>query len=141
MEKYSHSITVLTLLLFLVSCSKDTSKKAQSTNVKTKASEKTELLCWKDVRAGELPPEGAYYAIDSLVKKWGLCYERIETGCEIDNNTIKLQEDAERSNDLYFKSLEKKLGKNWKQQFDKELHVLDSINWIGISEQIRSMNK
>ncbi|WP_080779239.1 hypothetical protein [Chryseobacterium phocaeense] len=141
MEKYNHSIIVLAMFLFQVSCSQDTSKKAQSANAKTKTSDKTELLCWKDIRVGELPPEGAYYAIDSLVKKWGLCYERVETGCEIDDKTRKLQREAERSNDLYFKSLEHKLGKNWKQQFDKELHIADSINWIKISEQIRSMNK
>lgn len=139
MEKLTTSMILLSVALFMISCSPDAAKKTKSAisnDVK-----KTEPLCWKDIRAGELPPAGAYDAIDSLVKKWDLCYERIETGCDITDSTRKIQKEADRTNEVYFKSLEKKLGKNWKQHFDKELRVSDSINWIKISERIRSMNE
>ncbi|PIF45923.1 hypothetical protein CLU96_2938 [Chryseobacterium sp. 52] len=119
------------LSFFLISCTQDKVKKTTP---------EKEPLCWKDIRIGELPPEGAYDGIDSLVKKWNLCYERIETGCEVTDSITKLQGQYERSNNIYFKSLEKKLGKNWKQQFDKELHVSDSINWIKINREIDRLN-
>lgn len=135
MKRNTISIAAFILSFFMGSCSPDASKKTKS------SLQKAEILCWKDIKAGELPPEGAYYAIDSLVKKWGLCYERIETGCEVNDSIRTIQKEADRSNDKYFKSLEKKLGKNWKQKFDRELQNLDSINWIKISEQIRSANK
>ncbi len=51
-----------------------------------------------------------------------------------------LKKQYEASNELYFESLEKKLGKNWKQDFDKELHTLDSINWIRIKREMDSLN-
>ncbi|MBL1221003.1 hypothetical protein JET18_09150 [Chryseobacterium sp. L7] len=138
MKRNTISIAAFILSFFMGSCSPDASKKAKPSK---SSLQKAEILCWKDIKAGELPPEGAYYAIDSLVKKWGLCYERIETGCEVNDSIRTIQKEADRSNDKYFKSLEKKLGKNWKQQFDQELQVLDSINWIKISEQITSANK
>ncbi|WP_223607827.1 hypothetical protein [Chryseobacterium sp. OSA05B] len=115
----------------IISCTPDGAKKT---------TQKTEPLCWKDIRVGELPPEGAYGGIDSLVKKWNLCYERIETGCEVTDSITRLQRKYDRSNGIYFKSLEKKLGKNWKQQFDKELQVADRINWIKINKQIDRLN-
>ncbi|MGK6341013.1 hypothetical protein ACMGDK_02170 [Chryseobacterium sp. DT-3] len=123
---------VLVLPFYIISCTPDVTKKT---------AQKTEPLCWKDIRVGELPPEGAYSGIDSLVKKWNLCYERIETGCEITDSITRLQKQYEHSNTIYFKSLEKKLGKNWKQQFDKELRVSDSINWIKINREIDSLNQ
>lgn len=124
-------IALLTTPFFLISCNTDAAKKT---------TQKTEPLCWKDIRVGELPPEGAYDGIDSLVKKWNLCYERIETGCEITGSISKLKRQYERSNNIYFKSLEKKLGADWKQQFDRELQLLDSINWIRIRREIDSLN-
>ena len=139
MEKLTVSMILLAAVLFMISCNPDAVKKTKSAT--SDDVKKTEPLCWKDIRAGELPPVGAYDAIDSLVKKWNLCYERIETGCVITDSTRKIQKEADRTNEIYFKSLEKKLGKNWKQQFDKELHLSDSINWIKISEQMRKMNK
>jgi len=139
MEKLTASMILLAAVLFMISCNPDAAKKTKSET--SDDVKKTEPLCWKDIRAGELPPVGAYDAIDSLVKKWDLCYERIETGCVITDSTRKIQKEADRTNEVYFKSLEKKLGKNWKQQFDKELHLSDSINWIKISEQMRRMNK
>lgn len=118
--------------LLVISCTPDAVKKTV---------QKTEPLCWKDIRIGELPPVGAYDGIDSLVKKWDVCYERIEAGCEINDSITKLEKAYQHSNTVYFKSLEKKLGKNWKQQFDRELHVLDSINWIRINREIDSLNR
>lgn len=139
MEKLTAPMLLLSAALFVISCNPETAKKTKS--VTADVENKSEPLCWKDIRAGELPPVGAYDAIDSLVKKWNLCYERIETGCEITDSTRKIQKEADRTNEIYFKSLEKKLGKNWKQQFDKELHRSDSINWSKISEQMRNMNE
>jgi hypothetical protein len=80
-------------------------------------------------------------AIDSLVKKWNLCYERIEAGCIITDSIEDLKKQYEASNKIYFKSLEKNLGKNWKQQFDKELQTSDSINWIRIRYETDSLNQ
>ncbi|HCA09669.1 hypothetical protein [Chryseobacterium sp.] len=127
------TITVVLLTIpFIISCTPDVAKKAV---------QKTGPLCWKDIRIGELPPQGAYDGIDSLVKKWNLCYERIETGCEANDSITRLQRQSDRSNMMYFKSLEKKLGKNWKQQFDKELQIADSINWIKINREIDLLNR
>lgn len=139
MKKCTIAMMLTAILPFMISCSPDAAKKTKS--VRSDDVKKAETLCWKDIRAGELPPVGAYDAIDSLVKKWNLCYERIETGCEITDSIRKIQNEADQTNEIYFKSLEKKLGKDWKKQFDRELHLSDSINWIKISEQIRSMNK
>ncbi|MCT2563916.1 hypothetical protein [Chryseobacterium herbae] len=123
---------LLTITFAITSCTPDGAKKA---------TQKTEPLCWKDIRVGELPPEGAYDGIDSLVKKWNLCYERIETGCEVTDSITQLQKQYDSSNTMYFKSLEKKLGKNWKKQFDHELQIADSINWIKINREIDSLNQ
>ncbi|NML68551.1 hypothetical protein HHL23_01885 [Chryseobacterium sp. RP-3-3] len=125
-------VSIICGSFFLIGCKPDTSKKTVY---------QTEALCWKDLRIGELPPQGAYDGIDSLVKKWNLCYERIETGCEVTDSITQLQKQYERSNTIYFKSLEKKLGKSWKLQFDRELHLLDSINWIKINRKIDRLNQ
>lgn len=124
-------IGLLILSFFLIGCKPDISKKTVH---------QTEPLCWKDLRIGELPPQGAYDGIDGLVKKWNLCYERIEAGCEVTDSITQLQKQYDRANTIYFKSLEKKLGKNWKLQFDRELHLSDSINWIKINREIDSLN-
>ncbi|AZA50119.1 hypothetical protein EG346_18900 [Chryseobacterium carnipullorum] len=124
-------LSIVGMFLMLTACQPDASKKAVHS---------AESLCWKDIRIGELPPQGAYDGIDSLVKKWNLCYERIETGCEVTDSITQLQKEYERSNAMYFKSLEKKLGKNWKKQFDQELHRSDSIHWIKINREIDRLN-
>jgi hypothetical protein len=96
--------------------------------------------CWTDFRIGELPPLGYYYAMDSLVKKWDLCYTREESGCEVNDSIRILQQKYKASNEAYFESLKAKLGNDWKQKFDKEYHILDSINWIKINKTIESLN-
>lgn len=96
-------------LLIFISCKKEPFK---SSTASTLSKENTGSLCWKDLRYGELPPEGAYAAIDSMVKKWNLCYERIETGCVITDSIENLKKQYKASNQLYFESLEKKLGKD-----------------------------
>lgn len=133
-ERFFSSVSrgLVIIPLLVISCTPDAVKKT---------AQKTEPLCWKDIRIGELPPVGAYDGIDSLVKKWDLCYERIEAGCEVKDSVAKLEKAYEHSNTVYFKSLEKKLGKNWKQQFERELHLLDSINWIRINREIDSLNR
>ncbi|SHF80336.1 hypothetical protein [Chryseobacterium vrystaatense] len=133
-ERFFSSVSrgLVIIPLLVISCTPDAVKKT---------AQKTEPLCWKDIRIGELPPVGAYDGIDSLVKKGHLCYERIEAGCEVNDSMAKLERAYEHSNTVYFNSLEKKLGKNWKQQFEGELHLLDSINWIRINREIDSLNR
>ncbi|UEQ77436.1 hypothetical protein [Chryseobacterium arthrosphaerae] len=128
----------IALWFVFVSCKPDP---APVTRTSQKSVKTTDSLCWKDFRYGELPPVGAYDAIDSLVKKWNLCYERIEAGCVITDSIKNLKKQYQASNKLYFESLEKKLGKNWKQDFDKELHTLDSINWISIKRKMDALNR
>jgi hypothetical protein len=94
--------------------------------------------CWTDFRIGELPPVGYYDGIDSLVKKWDLCYTRMDGGCVMDDSTKTLSKQYKIENEKYFKQLEAKLGKNWKQQFDKELHILDSINWVKMNDKLHA---
>lgn len=125
------------LLFFLLSCKPDVTNKSTVTK---KTIKNKEPLCWKDLRYGELPPVGAYDGIDSLVKKWNLCYERIEAGCEITDSIQDLKNQYEASNAIYFKNLEARLGKDWKRVFDKELQVADSINWIKIKQEINRLN-
>ncbi|AZA83695.1 hypothetical protein C1637_14360 [Chryseobacterium lactis] len=128
-----NTILVASLLFFLFSCKKPDAPK--------QAEEKKDSLCWNDFRYGELPPERAYHGIDSLVKKWNLCYHRIEAGCVITDSIEKLKKQYESSNAIYFKSMEKTLGKDWKQRFDQQLAIADSINWIKIKEEIDRQNQ
>lgn len=81
-------------------------------------------LKWIDYRQGELPPEGYYSALDSTIKKWGIRYERIEGGCEIIPGE---KQRYEQHNEKYFEQLEKQFGMGWRQRFDQEVRILDSI--------------
>lgn len=85
--------------------------------------QKTALL-WTDYRIGELPPEGYYDAMDSVVKKWNIRYKRVEGGCEA---TPEDKKKNEAGNAAYFRELEGQYGKHWKAQFTKEVRELDSI--------------
>ncbi|UIR56802.1 hypothetical protein LZQ00_03050 [Sphingobacterium sp. SRCM116780] len=98
-------------------------------------------LLWIDYRLGELPPQGAYDGIDTLVKKYKLRYQRIEAGCEIGEEEERLKAKYANQNQRYFQEMEKVHGKDWKKQFDEELHVLDSTNGIQLVKQIDSINK
>jgi len=92
-------------------------------------------------RLGELPPQGTYDGIDTLVKKYKLRYQRIDAGCEIGPAEELLKARYAYQNQRYFREMEKVHGKDWKKQFDAELHVLDSINEIRIVKQQDSLNK
>lgn len=81
-------------------------------------------LKWVDYREGELPPIGYYSALDSVIKKWGIRYERIEGGCEV---VPGQKQRHERNNKKYFGLLEKKFGKDWRERFDEEVSTLDSL--------------
>lgn len=135
-----HNILWIGALFTLISCKPDPSK-SRTASTPSKAIQNTDKLCWKDLRCGELPPVGAYDPIDSMVKKWDLCYERIEAGCVITDSIENLKKQYKASNQLYFESLEKKLGKDWKKHFDRELQTLDSINWIKIKREMDSLNR
>jgi hypothetical protein len=126
---------VLTVLLTSCNNTLDSSKMAIDTKSDSVSG------CWIDFRIGELPPMGYYDGIDSLVKRWNLCYTRMEGGCVIDDSTEFLSKKYKIENDKYFTQLEAKLGKDWKLKFDSELHILDSINWIKINSINASLKK
>jgi|GEM_PF-1105273 len=130
-------LLLLSSVSFFCSCN---TNEANQNNKVIALQKEVPTLCWTDFRVGGLPPQGAYDGIDSLVRKWNLCYERIENGCEVSDSVVALQKHYDSLNNLYFKSLEPKYGKNWKQQFDAELHLLDSINWTKISQE-NSLNQ
>jgi hypothetical protein len=127
----------LIFCLFLLSCNNALDP------TKTDIVTKTDAIagCWTDFRIGELPPVGYYDGIDSLVKKWNLCYTRLEGGCVLDDSTEVLRKKYKMENENYFVQLESKLGKDWKLKFENELRVLDSMNWIKINKTINSLNK
>ena len=86
-------------------------------------------LKWTDYREGELPPVGYYDALDSVIKKWNIRYERIEGGCE----PAPLEKHRyEKGNRAYFQLLEKQYGKDWRLRFDDEVKAVglyfDKIN-------------
>lgn len=86
-------------------------------------------LKWTDYREGELPPVGYYDALDSVIKKWNIRYERIEGGCE----PAPLEKRRyEKGNGEYFQLLEKQYGKDWRRRFDDEVKTVgryfDKIN-------------
>lgn len=101
----------------LNSCKND-SKKLEIESLDNHASN----LKWIDYKIGTLPPEGAYDAFDSIIKKWNINYERIESGCEPDSVE---QKKYEKDNPKYFAELEKKFGKNWRRKFDQEVENLE----------------
>ncbi|SIO50134.1 FEKKY domain-containing protein [Chitinophaga niabensis] len=110
---------LLVWMIFTVSCL----QKAPDKRASAVKKDETALL-WTDYRIGELPPEGYYDAIDSVVKKWNINYKRVEGGCEA---TVKDKEKHEAGNAGYFQELEKQYGKHWREQFNKEVRELDSI--------------
>ncbi len=82
---------------------------------------------WIDYVLGGPPLPNEFKAIDSLTKKYNINYKRVEFGCEYTNNDILQKEKYNIENAKYFKELEAVLGKNWKQNFDKEKVKLDSL--------------
>lgn len=102
-------------LIFIVSCLQKTSDK--------KPPKDAAVLLWTDYRIGELPPEGYYYARDSIIRKWNIRYKRIEGGCEA---TLADKKKYEAGNAGYFLELEKQHGEHWQEQFEKEVRELDS---------------
>jgi len=118
LTKINTSLYSLLLLLF-VAC-----------NEKPKASDSDRVaqvdtaLKWVDYRIGELPPVGYYDAIDSIIKKWNIRYERVEGGCEVISGE---KESYEKHNYKYFQELEQKYGRDWRAKFDAEVQHLDSL--------------
>lgn len=107
------------VLLVLVACN-DVPKVAD----KVTATEVDTSLKWVDYRIGEPPPVGYYDAIDSIIKKWDIRYERVEGGCEV---IYGEKESYEKHNYKAFRELEKKYGKDWRAKFDAEVQHLDSL--------------
>jgi hypothetical protein len=104
--------------------------KKEVTNLTKIVSEKPKQVqgIWVDYIIGEPPMIHEFDGIDTLVKKWKINYTRILAGCERSDSVIEIEKKYEIANQIYFKKLESKLGKNWKQKFDLELKKLDSLN-------------
>ncbi len=88
---------------------------------------------WIDLILGGPPLPNEFEAIDLLIKKYNINYKRIEMGCEFSNKDIILRENYEIENALYFKELEKTLGKNWKNNFDLEKSKIDCLNIVKLN--------
>lgn len=83
---------------------------------------------WVDYIVGEPPMINEFNGIDTLVKKWKINYTRILGGCEKNDSVVEIEKKHEIKNKIYFKKLEIKLGKNWRQKFDLELKKLNNLN-------------
>ncbi|WP_162902828.1 FEKKY domain-containing protein [Taibaiella koreensis] len=89
---------------------------------------------WTDYREGELPPVGFYDAMDSVIKKWNIRYSRIEGGCEVIPGA---KQRYEPNNQRYFRQLEQQFGKDWRQRFNAEVRILDSVLHKTTADRIR----
>ncbi|MEY8759337.1 hypothetical protein [Chryseobacterium tongliaoense] len=107
------------LLILVISCNG-----TEKNNHTAKAKDVDSTLKWIDYHEGELPPVGYYSAFDSTIKKWNIRYERIDGGCEVIPGK---KQQYEQNNKRYFRLLEKKFGKDWRQRFDLEVSTLDHI--------------
>ena len=83
-------------------------------------------LVWVDYHWGELPPDGHYDALDSIITKWDLNYQRVQGGCEA-SEVSRERRKFEKNNPHYFKVLKEKYGKDWRERFDKEVEELEEI--------------
>lgn len=117
---------LLLLLLITSSCKGNSSKlPLLKKHEKIDVNSGKNTLCWIDFQIGETNELYIDLAKDSLVKKWGLCYQRIINGCEIDDSTRYFEKIYDIQNQKYFKELEKKFGKDWKRRFNIELQDLE----------------
>ncbi len=83
---------------------------------------------WIDYIFGGPPMPKEFEGIDFLTKKYKINYKRVEFGCEYSDSDILQKEKYKIENQIYFKELEFKLGKDWKQKFDLELKKLNDLN-------------
>jgi hypothetical protein len=116
------------MALVLISCTSTTQDDAKTilkNNSINNTAIDTSILCWTDFIIGEYPMVGVFVGMDSLTKKYGICYNRILNGCEMTNEADSLRNDYHKKNELYFKQLELKLGADWKKRFDTELILLN----------------
>ena len=79
--------------------------------------------------------------MDTLIKKYKLRYQLIESGYDIGDEKEMLKAKYDHQNQCYFREMEKIHGKHWKKRFDAELQVLDSMNQIRIKQQDDSLRK
>lgn len=105
----------------LCSCNRTDNTKSSATIQSKHTSITDSSLVWTDYRLGELPPVHYDDALDSIIRKWNINYKRIEGGDDLSNHEgLKY----DKTNQLYFKYLETKYGKNWRNRFDKEVAAL-----------------
>ncbi len=122
---------ILLILIFSVATGSISCSNKQKNGKNSKISMPESI--WIDLILGGPPLPNQFKAIDSLTKKYNINYKRIEMGCEFSNKDIILREKYEIENALYFKELEKTLGKNWKSKFDLEKSKLDSLNIVKLN--------
>lgn len=118
--------TVIVLICFGVffSCTKSSDNPIQT--VQNQENTDTTTLVWVDYHWGELPPVGHYDALDSIVTRWNLNYQRVQGGCEA-SEVSKERRKFEKNNPVYFDYLEEKFGKDWREKFNKEVEELEVI--------------
>ncbi len=112
----------------LLSCTSSVTTDIQTTSTNNHTIITTvDTLCWTDFIIGEPPMIGEFDGIDSLTKKYNICYTRILNGCEMNSETDSLRKNYQLKNEQYFKQLELKLGVDWKSRFDAELLLLNKV--------------
>jgi len=121
--KYKKSViyAFISMHIAFISC-KHTGSRPIDIDVKQTANTESSLK-WVDYHIGELPPLNYYQGFDSVIKKWGIRYQRIDGGCE---EILEERQRYEKDNPKYFLILEKKFGKGWRQRFFTEVRRLDS---------------
>jgi hypothetical protein len=119
---------VIILISILVFFSFDFRNKKKIDHSLNKEKQNKEI--WIDYIIGGPPSPIEFDGIDSLVKKWNINYKRIMVGCEPIDSDFVNEKKYKSSNTIYFKNLESRFGKNWKQKFDNERKILDSINFL-----------
>jgi len=130
-------ITFYFIMMWFMSCNNSPGDQKPQTPIRSQIDTS---LVWVDYLTGAPTVPGSYDGIDSLVKKYKLRYRRINAGCVVGEKEELLKAKYDQQNQRYFKEIEKIHGKDWKKRFDKELQVLDSINWVRAKQQ-DSLNK
>jgi hypothetical protein len=121
-------ILVLAVAVILLSCTNSSGREDSPTPITKqiiKDTSKFDTQCWTDFIVGGPPMPNEFKGIDSLVKKYNICYHRYLNGCEVSDSILNVKSQFDKANQLYFKELETRFGDNWKKKFDKELEILN----------------
>lgn len=102
----------IVILLYLVGCSANPEKE-------NKADKEYEDI-WIETTGG-LPDFLYFNTKDSICESWGINYELNALGCEITEEQDEQNDFFNRQSSRYFKKINQKLGKNWKDSLEKEI--------------------